>query len=153
MARSWSTSRSEARGTGRPPWGRGKAKGFGVLDDVRRQRDDERGGMSGDQQRLRLHDQDRPGLAGLGAVRRVEIGEPDLAAAGVGGVDGRELGIDLHALFADPLRRRRQALCAELRLGVPVHALDRAANVGRPRHAQRLGVAAAGIRQVLRQFQ
>jgi len=71
---------------------------------------------------------------------------------GVGvGLDGRALGSDFHALFADSLGRRRQTLGAELRLGAPVHALDRAANLGRPENTQRLGAAPAGIRQILRQ--
>src|ERR1035441_320977 len=53
---------------------------LGILYEFRRERNHQSGGMSRIQQSLRLDDQNRTSLAGLSAVRRVQIGEPDLTA-------------------------------------------------------------------------
>ena len=57
------------------------AKGLGVVDQARSEGDDQGGRVAGVKQGLRLDDQDRSGLAWLGAATGIEAGQPHFTPA------------------------------------------------------------------------
>jgi hypothetical protein len=74
---------------------------------------------------LRLNDEDRTRLAGLGAATGVEVGgqiSPRLRIDVA--FDRGELGIDAHALLAHTTRSRRELLGADAGRSLAVHPLD-----------------------------
>jgi hypothetical protein len=130
------------------------AKRLVLLHQVRRQRNHERRGVVCVEKRLGLYDQDRPGLARLGASPRIQFRDPDFPAVSHRGrARWGKLGVHPHAFLSDPSGGLGQPFGADSRAGLAIHSLYRAPDVLGPGQLERPGTPSAGLEQVFRQFE